>query len=218
MFPDAIETDRLRFERLSRDAVDPLELYEYTSRRSETIDVEVAYVTWDPHETPKETLEMLERAENKWDGREGATYAIFQRAGEDGADEFVGTTSLFFEWDKRLAYTGIWLRKPFWGRGYAGERAAALFSLAFDRLDLEVVVPTHLDGNEKSKRAIEKYVDRFGGRYEGRLRNEIIVDGEPRGLHRYSVSREEWVENRPNDLEITFIDGDAVGTTDPESQ
>ena len=209
MFPDAIETDRLRFERLSRDAVDPLELYEYTSRRSESIDAEVAYVTWDPHETPKETLEMLERAEGSWDDREAATYAVYPRASEDGADEFAGTTSLFFEWDKRLAYSGIWLRKLFWGRGYSGERAAALFALAFDRLDLEVVVAAHLDGNDTSKRAIEKYVDRFGGRYEGRLRNEIVVDDEPQDLHRYSISREEWVENRPNTLEIRFAATDS---------
>ena len=209
MFPDAIETERLRFERLSRDAVDPLELYEYTSRRSETIDAEVAYVTWDPHAIPKDTVEMLERAEDKWDDREAATYAIYLGASEDGADEFAGTTSLFFEWDKRLAYSGIWLRRPYWGQGYAGERAAALFSLAFDRLDLEVVVAAHLDGNDKSKRAIEKYVDRFDGRYEGRLRNEIVVDDEPQDLHRYSISREEWVESRPDDLEIRFATTDS---------
>jgi RimJ/RimL family protein N-acetyltransferase len=65
----------------------------------------------------------------------------------------------------------LFLRKRFWGRGYSGERAGALITVIFDRLDLEVVTVTVQPENEKSVSAIETYVDRFGGTREGTLRN-----------------------------------------------
>jgi ribosomal-protein-alanine N-acetyltransferase len=140
--------------------------------------------------------------EERWDKREDAVYAIFPREGEDGAGELAGTTGLHLEWKKRAAGLGIWLRKPFWGRGYSGERAAALFELAFSHLDLELVAVSHLPENDQSKRAIEKYIERFGGQYEGTLRNIIVdSDGMVHDAHRHSVSHEEWraavVEERP---------------------
>jgi len=104
------------------------------------------------------------------------------------------------------------LRKPFWGRGYSGERAMALMKLAFDRLDLEIFSPAHFDGNENSRRAIEKYVDRVGGRYEGVLRNWVPDGDEVHDLRRYSVSQEEWQANRPEDLAVEFIDEGGVGS------
>ncbi|WP_246084542.1 GNAT family N-acetyltransferase [Salinadaptatus halalkaliphilus] len=66
-------------------------------------------------------------------------YVLCPRDGEDGAGEIAGTTSVEIDWEKRTLQPGIWFRKRFWGRRYAGERAAAVFTLAFDRLDLEVV-------------------------------------------------------------------------------
>jgi RimJ/RimL family protein N-acetyltransferase len=108
------------------------------------------------------------------------------------AEELAGTTNLNFDWDRRSAELGIWLRKPFWGRGYSGERAAALLELAFDRLDLELVGASHQDGNEQSRRAIEKYVERFGGQYDGLLRNFAPKGDEVRDLHRYTISKEQY--------------------------
>ncbi|ADJ14728.1 GNAT family N-acetyltransferase [Halalkalicoccus jeotgali] len=192
MFPETIATDRLRLERLTRELVDPLEAYEHFAN-GDDIEEETQHISWNPHTTPKETWDVLGEFEERWEQREDAIYALFPREGEAGTGEFAGTTGLHFEWDKHAADLGIWLRKPFWGRGYSGERAAALFALAFSRLDLELVSVAHFSGNEQSKRAIEKYVERFGGRYEGRLRNHLVdADGEVHDAHRYSVSQEEW--------------------------
>ncbi|MCH7660280.1 MAG: GNAT family N-acetyltransferase [Euryarchaeota archaeon] len=192
MFPEAIETERLELERLTRDLVDPLDLYNLYAN-SETIEEETRYISWSPHETPKETWDVLGQFEKRWDKREDAVYAIFPREGEDGAGEFAGTTGLHLAWEKHAAGLGIWLRKPFWGRGYSGERAAALFELAFSHLDLELVFVEHLPENDQSKRAIKKYIERFGGQYEGTLRNFIVdSDGAVHDAHRYSVLQEEW--------------------------
>ena len=124
----------------------------------------------------------------------------------DGAREIAGSAGLIFSWEKDLAYPTIWLRKPFWRRGYSGERVDALLRLAFDELDIGVVaIPIHGE-NDRSVRAVEKYVDRYGGRYEGRLRNHAGRYDEPADHHRFSISQSEYETNRDATVteEITF--------------
>lgn len=205
MFPEAIETERLRLERFSRDTVDTLDLYEYAAK-ADSIEEETRYLTWDPHATPKETWDFLTQQEEAWDDRENATYAIFPKAGEEGAGEFAGNTGFGIDWEKRKATLGIWLRKPFWGRGYSGERAGALLQLAFDRLDLEIVDVGHEPDNDQSRRAIEKYVERYGGRHDGVLRNWQLKDGDPVDLEHYSVSQEEWRDAVGEEREARFVE------------
>lgn len=192
MFPTEIETERLRLVRLCREHVTARELYEYMSTEAPTIDEINEYVHWEPHRTLQETHDYLEEVEQLWDDRTQATYLVSAKE----EDALAGVTNLRIGWERRAAELGIWLRPPYWGRGYAGERAGALFELAFDRLDLELVGAAHQTGNEKSKRAIEKYVDRHGGQYDGILRNWIPKGDEVRDIHRYTVSREQYDDNR----------------------
>jgi RimJ/RimL family protein N-acetyltransferase len=197
VFPEEIETERLRFVRLCRETVSTRRLYRHMRDEAPHMGEVSEYVMWDPHETPKDTHDYLTDIEAQWDDREQATYAIFLReAPSEGqeSDELAGTTNLHLDWDRRSAEMGIWLRKPFWGRGYSGERAAAMLELAFDRLDLELVGASHQVGNERSRRAIEKYVERFGGQHDGVLRNFVPRGDEVRDLHRYTISREQYRE------------------------
>ena len=193
MFPERIETDRLCLERISHEYVDVFDLYELYSGGDDT---EVMFEYWDssPHETVKETYDYVDEAEELWDDVEGAKYVIRPNEGEDGAGVIAGTTGLYPHWEKRFANLGILLDEQFWGRGYSGERADALLSVAFDRLDLELVVAAHVDGNEKSRRAIIKYVDRYGGQYEGLLRNWHRLPDTVADVHRYTISRDEYLE------------------------
>lgn len=190
MFPEHIETDRLSLERISHDSVDVFDLHELYSDGDDT---EEMFEYWDssPHETIKETYEYIDEAERLWDDVEGAKYVIRP---EDGTEVIAGTTGLYPDWEKRSANLGILLDKQFWGRGYSGERADALLCVAFDRLDLELVVAAHIDGNEKSRQAINKYVDRYGGQYEGLLRNWLPLTGTVADVHRYTISRGEYLE------------------------
>jgi len=192
LFPRTIETDRLRLEPRTPEHVDVHAAYRICSA-DDGIGEVTEYVTWDPHDHPKETHEFLERGRKKREENGTAAYAIRPREGEDGAGALAGFAGLSVDWDTRRGDLGIWLRKRFWGRGYAGERAAALFELAFDRLDLEVVRVTHDPENEQSRRAIEKYVDRFGGRREGTFRNFLAyADGTVHDQVSYSVTADEW--------------------------
>ncbi len=191
LFPDRIETERLVLEPLTTDHVDVFEFYEICSS-DPGIEEVTEYLTWDPHETVRETRAFLESVEERIAEAEGIDYAIRPAGGEDGAGEIAGAAAVSTDWNPRTATFGTWLRKRFWGRGYSGERAAAMLELAFDRLDLDVVEVTHLAGNDKSRRAIEKYVDDHGGRHEGELRNHDAWDGEPVTQHRYTVTQAEY--------------------------
>ena len=140
------------------------------------------------------------------DEHEGTDYVIRPKEGEEGAGEIAGFGGLTLDWDTDSAELGTWLRKPFWGRGYSGERALALAELAFEQLDLELVTVTHDVDNEQSARAIEKYIERMGGRREGTLRNFHAGDP-PVDVVRYSVTQSEYRDADPEQA-VTFLDGE----------
>jgi ribosomal-protein-alanine N-acetyltransferase len=195
VFPVELESDRLRYEALRPESFDPYELYEHVHTDAPAIDEITEYVTWDPYEHPQEAFEWVDRCGENFENDAKAAYVLRPKAG-DRAGEFAGVAGLNPEWNRRRATLGMWLRKSFWGKGYSGERAGRLLELAFGRLDLEIVAITHDPENENSRRAIEKYVERFGGHREGRIRNDMVVDGEPRDSIRYSISSDEWAESR----------------------
>ncbi|PSQ04225.1 GNAT family N-acetyltransferase [Halobacteriales archaeon QS_5_68_33] len=193
LFPDRIETERLVLEPLTTETVDALDLYEHVRVGAPHVDEVTEYLTWDPHETPKETVEFVEAVTEKREAGEGATYLIRPRGGEQGAGEFAGLAGLSVDWEARTATLGTWLRKPLWGRGYSGERAAALIEVAFERLDLEAVVVTVHEGNEKSRTAVSRYVEAHDGRREGLLRNyHADQDGTPVDVYRFTIARAEY--------------------------
>jgi len=195
LIPETIETDRLRFAVIRTETVDPLELYEICSA-DPGIETVTEYMPWEPHATPDDTVEFIDHVDEQYQSDDGASYLIRPREGEEGAGTIAGTAGFSLDWEKRTMTMGVWLRKPFWGRGYSRERATAFIELAFDRFDLELVAITVLPENERSIRAIEKYIDAYGGQRAGRLRNWLTIDGEPADCLRYSISRSEWEANR----------------------
>ena len=191
MFPERIETDRLMLEQLTMD--DLFEVYKHANYEAEAIDEITRYVTWSPHRSLKETREMIAQQEESWDDGDGATFAIRPKETEENAGEFGGMTGIHIDWDCCTAGFGLWLRKPLWGRGYSAERAAALFDLAFERLDLDLVAVSHDPANEKSEHAIKKYVESHGGQREGHLRKTIpFQDDSVHDEVRYSITQDEY--------------------------
>jgi RimJ/RimL family protein N-acetyltransferase len=193
VFPDVLTTDRLRLERCCRENVSVREFYEAASHRNPNIEEITEHLSWNPHESMQDSRGTLAHFEETWEAGEIATYAIRPRDGEDGAGELAGTCGLTCDWDRDTATLGVWLDKPFWGRGYSGERADTLLELAFDHLDLGMVAVTHHADNENSERAVAKYVERHGGRREGLLRNHAETADGPVDAVRYTVSSEEWM-------------------------
>lgn len=138
-----------------------------------------------------EAADRLARFEEAWADRERAEYAVRPRTGEDAGD-LAGSAGLVLDWDRRVARPAINLRRRFWGRGYAGERARALVAMAFDRLAVEVVEVPVAVGNERSRRAVEHYVRRLGGEYLGVFRNDGVRSGGPVDRHRFAITRDQY--------------------------
>ncbi|WP_089784782.1 GNAT family N-acetyltransferase [Natronobacterium haloterrestre] len=193
MFPELLETDSLVLERFCRDRVNVTELYDlFREAREDVADV-FEYVPQEPYATVKEVHDQLTDAEAEWDDRESAQYAVY------ADDELAGYTGLFPEWNRHTGRIGFILGKPYWGNGYAGDCATAMTELAFDRLGLETVAIGYEDGNKRSERAIEKFVESAGGQYDGRLRNWTPIGDRIADHHRYTVTREEFRRARADE-------------------
>jgi RimJ/RimL family protein N-acetyltransferase len=204
MFPERIETDRLELTALTAENVDVLDFYEICSGNSgDDVERITEFLPWEPHDTPKETKAFLEGLASQREAGENAEFAVFptdaeietDEQSESVTDQLAGAVGLCPHWDRRTGELGIWLRKPFWGRGYYDEALAVLTRMAFERLDLDAVEIVHQHGNDNSRRATEKFVESMGGRHEGHLRNYWTGPGGPNDAHRYTVTREEWVES-----------------------
>lgn len=191
MFPDPVRTPSLRLTPLSPDAVDVFEFYDLFAATTEGTAEVYEYLPMEPFATPKDALDLLEGAEAEWAEAAAAKYGVWP-----SEDEMAGMAALTPEWDRRRASLAVILARPHWGKGYAGECATALTRVAFDRLDLELVTLGYDEGNERSKRAIERFVERWGGQYDGVRRNATVRDDEVVDAHEYSVTREAFDRER----------------------
>lgn len=216
IFPTRIETDRLVFERLTHETVDPFEFYEFVSSEDWRGDA-TETMPWFRFETLDDVAGFIDHAEDQWTDRESARYLLRTKAGAgeqtDGTSappgELVGTTAFIPEWEKRYAGSDVVLSKQYWGRGYGPERGAVLIELTFDQYDLDAYCTSCAAANDSSRRMIEKLIDRYGGQYEGLLRQfgSPRPNGEVTDQHRYSITHSEY-EAATTETDSRIIDLD----------
>jgi RimJ/RimL family protein N-acetyltransferase len=187
MFPREIETERLDLRKFCGDEVEVFELYDLFAARNQNIDDVFEYVPREPYSTVTDARDQLDTAEAQWDDGAGAWYAIYTPD-----EELAGYAVLNVKWDRKTGDLGLVLGKNHWGNGFAGECLRVLTELSLDRLDLELVATGYESGNERSERAVEKFVDAVGGQYDGVVRNRTPVGDEIPDHHRYTVTREQY--------------------------
>ena len=174
-----IETDRLVLRRWQDD--DAESLYEYAS------DPNVGPVAgWPPHKSIEESRQIIRTVFSAPE-----TYAVCLK--EDG--KAIGAIGLKFGDDAELADAddeaelGYWLGRPFWDQGIMSEAAKAILRHAFEILELARVWAGYYDGNERSRRVLEK----CGFRYRWTTEDvDVPLMGEKRTGHVSCITREEW--------------------------
>ncbi len=72
MFPAGLRTDRLAFERYSRENVEPRTLYKHLSDRNPTVESEFEYLPWNAVDTVGGAADRIETFEDQWAERERA--------------------------------------------------------------------------------------------------------------------------------------------------
>lgn len=188
LFPKRIETDRLVFERFDHDNVDPFEFYEFVTR-DEWQSAATEHMPWFRLQRLDQVIDFVDDAEQQWADCETARYLL--RAGE--TDEIVGTTAYDPEWQTRRAGSDIVLSREHWGNEYGLERASVFVEMTFETYDLDAYYSTCAAANRPSRRMIEKYIEKYGGRHEGLLRQHSPrPDGGVTDQHRFTILRSEY--------------------------
>lgn len=104
---------------------------------------------------------------------------------EKASGKFMGGTGMHrFDWSTRIVEIGYWYRTSVTGQGFATEATRALIRYAFDVLDAKKVIIVHSEGNEGSKRVIQK----CGFDFEYTVHNEdLLPDGSITDKHWYAL-------------------------------
>ena len=143
MMKAKLETARLLLRPWSED--DAAALYEYAR------DPRVGPAAgWPVHTSVENSREIIKTVLCK-DG----TYAVTVKPEADpvGSAGIFATTAPGISGEYEIGY---WIGVPFWGRGFIPEAVNALLDMAFSDMAQERVWCSHFDGNNKSRRVIEK--------------------------------------------------------------
>lgn len=123
---------------------------------NESLEVLKPWMAW-AHKPEDMTLDSREKwlreAEAKFIMRD----CLFMMAFEKKTGRYVGGTGFHdINWDVPSLTIGYWVRQSMQGKGYATEMTVGLLHYAFKALKVSRVEITHAQGNEASRRVIEK--------------------------------------------------------------
>jgi len=85
---------------------------------------------------------------------------------------------------------GYWLGEPFWGKGIATNAVKLIVEYGFSVLNLERIFAGVFDGNDASKKVLQKN----GFLLEGILKNAVIKNGVLIDEYRYGLTKSDYLE------------------------
>jgi RimJ/RimL family protein N-acetyltransferase len=105
-------------------------------------------------------------------------------------DHLIGFINLFgIEWNHGNTWVGIGLgEREYWGKGYGTEAMQLVLRYAFTELNLHRVTLGVFDYNPRAIRSYEK----AGFVHEGRVRKELLKNGQYWDALEMGILREEW--------------------------
>lgn len=115
---------------------------------------------------------------------DGFTLALIERE----SDALVGSIALRLWEAHDRGELGYWVGRPWWGRGYITEAAAAVMKHGFETLGLNRVEAHHLSRNPASGRVMQK----LGMTWEGRMREHVKKWGQYEDVEAYSILRRDY--------------------------
>jgi ribosomal-protein-alanine N-acetyltransferase len=147
-------------------------------------DEAIARWTTIPHPYPPAgALAFVDRAQRMRARGAHETFAVC-----DAGGGFLGVAALVR--DEKLparAELGYWIRRPYWGRGYATAAARRLLAHGFEHMDLDAVVARCFAINQASARVIEKL-----GFHFVRLEASPTPKRPAEPVRRYELTRRDW--------------------------
>ena len=167
-----LETDRLVLREFV--AEDEAAVHEYASDPDVT-----RLISWGPN-TIEQTREFLVQVTRPHDG---FGFAITLRS----TGQLVGSIGIgICSHEHQRGELGYVIHRAHWSQGYGTEATRRLVRFGFDELDVQRIEATCHPDNRASARVLEK----SGFRYEGRMRDHLLVRGCWRDSLLYAVVRD----------------------------
>ncbi|HEX2090101.1 MAG TPA: GNAT family protein [Actinomycetota bacterium] len=148
---------------------------------------------WDPDVTQYLDVvwpEPIAGTKEWWERSRAQGIALF--AIETLPGEFVGACELgAIDQRVRSAVLGIWIGKPFWGRGYGTDAVRTLARFGIHEMNLQRIRLLVQETNPRGKAAYEK----VGFKEEGRLRRAAFIGGRHVDLIEMGLLAEHLIED-----------------------
>lgn len=173
----------LKTERLSLRAMHPIDaedMYDYARRDEVT-----KYLLWSSHPSIAYTKDYLRYIQNRYALGDFYDWAIIHRESR----KMIGTCGFTkIDTANNCAEIGYVLNTDFRGRGLAPEAAKRLLEFGFEELGLNRIEARFMQGNDASKRVMEK----IGMTFEGYHRDLVYVKGSYRTVGVCAIIRGDW--------------------------
>ncbi|MFN0245508.1 MAG: GNAT family N-acetyltransferase [Kofleriaceae bacterium] len=140
-------------------------------------------MSWNAHANKDETRAFVQRCIRGVTEGNGITWAILHDNELVGAIGLHGITFKHIAWRVDRAELGYWVGIPFHRRGFMTEAATEVVRFAFETLGLHKITVGCLDGNDGSRKIIE----RLGFRFIGRREDDVWRDGAWHAHLRYEL-------------------------------
>lgn len=175
-----IETPRLLLRCMK--PCDCEDMYEYSCRADTT-----KYLTWSEHESKQFTHRYLEYLQKQYSHGEFYDWAVTLK--ENG--KMIGTCGFTsFDLPNNSAEVGYVINPSYWGKGYASEALLRVLDFGFMKLNLHRMQARYMDGNNASRRVMDK----CGMRYEGTSISSMYIKEQYATVHTCAILSEEYIK------------------------
>ncbi len=175
-----IKTERLTLRRMRVE--DCHDMYEYSKREDVT-----EYLLWSPHPNRTHTRKYLEYIKTRYDDGEFYDWAVQL----DSEQKMIGTCGFSsIDFANNSAEVGYVINPAYRGRGYAPEALLEIMMFGFLELNLHRIEARYMDGNDASRRVMDK----LGMKYEGCARSSLFVKGQYRSIHTCAILSDEFIK------------------------
>ncbi len=173
-----LTTPRLTLRRMM--VADSSDMYEYAGRQDVT-----KYLTWYPHPDRDYTREYLQYIGNRYAAGMFYDWAVIY----EPDCKMVGTCGFTsFNCSSDSAEVGYVLNPEYWGKGIAAEALTRVLQFAFENLKLHRVEAKFIEGNQRSRRVMEK----VGMQFEGVMREGMLIKDTYENIGICAILASDW--------------------------
>ena len=179
-----LTTERFILRPMSLDDTD--DMYEYAKNADVT-----KYLTWSPHPDKTYTFEYLAYIQTRYKAGEFYDWSIVCK----DSGKMIGTCGFTrFDYKNDLAEIGYVINPRYQGQGVATEVVSRIITFGFENLMLNRIEARFIEGNNASRRVMEKN----GMNFEGILRGSALIKGDYKNIGVCSILRKDFFENETN--------------------